>query len=137
MICFNTTSHDRTIYRAAYKPTGDNIYLLRQVDYFLLACSNESVTEYIYTKNGGSLQLTGESDKPFSYLGLVEYFNGIDIEQSREYIQISCQNYIDRVIRSHHWNGQSSKFPDKPPSPLPPDSLKKLFGHSGTQEGTN
>ena len=58
-------------------------------------------------------------------------FNGIDIEQPRDYIQISCHRYMDIVMRYHLWNGDKSKVPDKPPSPLPPDSLKKLLSNYG------
>ena len=65
-----------------------------QVDYFAIACSNSSVTEYIYNQKGGDLQLPGESDRPFAHLGLVTDFNGIYIEQYREYIKISCHRYI-------------------------------------------
>ena len=42
---FNTTTHDRTIYTPVYKTNGETIYLLRQVDDFVLACANESVAE--------------------------------------------------------------------------------------------
>ena len=45
IIGFTTTTHDRTIYTPVYKTTGENIYLLRQVDDFALACSNEYVAE--------------------------------------------------------------------------------------------
>ena len=37
---FNTTTHDRTIYTPVYNTTGETIYLLRQVDDFVLACAN-------------------------------------------------------------------------------------------------
>ena len=79
----------------------------------------------------GALKLPGESDKPFTYLGIVTYFNEIDIEQSRDYIQASCHNYIDRVMWSRRWNEDKSNFPAKLPSPLQPDSPEQLFGHSG------
>ena len=42
---FTTTTYDRTIYTPVYKNTGETIYLLRQVDDFSIACSNESVAE--------------------------------------------------------------------------------------------
>ena len=81
---FTTTTHDRTIYKAVYKHTGETIYLLRQVDDFAIACSNESVANDIYNQICDALQLPGESDKPFFYLDLVTDFNGIDIEQSHD-----------------------------------------------------
>ena len=85
----------------------------------------------MYNKIGYALQLLGESDKPFSYFGLVTDLNGIDTEQYRDYIQISYHKYIDRVMRSHRFIEKKSVVPAKPPSLLPPDSLKKLFSHSG------
>ena len=112
------------------KPTGVTIYILRKVDDFALACFNEFVADDICNQIGENLQLPGKSDKPFSYLGLIIHFNGIDIDKSRDYIQISCHNYINRVMRSQNWNENKSKLPDKPPSCFPPDSLKKLFSHS-------
>ena len=35
-----------------------------------------------------ALEITGESDKPFAYIGIVADINGTDIEQSCEYIKI-------------------------------------------------
>ena len=84
----------------------------------------------------GRFKLPSELDKPFAYLDLVTDFNGIDIEQSRDYIQIYFHNYIDRVMIYHRWNGYNYKVPYKPPSPIPPNSLKHLFSHSGPKEDT-
>ena len=84
------TTHDRTIFRAVYKPTGETIYLIRQVDDFLLSYYNESISKDIYVQIGHNLIHPSESDKPLSYLGLATYFNRIYVEQSREYIQITC-----------------------------------------------
>ena len=39
-------------------------------------------------------------------------------------------------MRYHRWNGENSKVPSKPPFPIPPESLKQLFSHSGPKEGT-
>ena len=52
----------------------------------------------------GSLQLPSEAYKPFSYLGLVVDFNGIDIEHSHVYIQTFYHNYIDSLVISHFFN---------------------------------
>ena len=78
----------------------------------------------------GRFKLPSELDKPFAYLDLVTDFNGIDIEQSRDYIQSYCNNYIYRVMVSHRWNAYKSKVPAKPPSTLTPDSSNHLFSHS-------
>ena len=133
---FTTTTHNLTIYISFYKPTGDTIYTLWQVDDFSLAYFNESAAKDVYDQIGDALQLPGESDKPFSYLGLVTDFNGIYIEQSCGYTQIYSPNYINRVMLFHLWNGEKSNFPAKLSSHLPPDSHKQLFSHNGPKEGT-
>ena len=85
---------------------------------------------------GDALQIPSELDKTFTYLGLVTDFNGIDIENSRDYIQIYFHNYIDKVMIYHCWDVYKSKVPAKPPSPIPPDSVKELFSYSRSKEGT-
>ena len=37
----------------------------------------------------------------------------------------------------HRWNEYKYKVPAKPPSPLPPNSLKQLFSNFVSKEGTN
>ena len=76
------------IYKTVY--TGKLVFLLQQVDDFALACKEEATAKEIYDIIGRSLRLEKEPVDPFSYLGLVKDFNGVDIEQSSEYIQISC-----------------------------------------------
>ena len=92
---FKSTTHDRTIYTTLYthaNGTKEIIYMLRQVDDFALACKDESTAKAVYNAIGKRLKLPNESDIPFSYLGLIEDFNGIDIEQSKTHVRISCQN---------------------------------------------
>ena len=100
------------------------MYLQRNVDDFILTCYNESSTKDIYDKIEDALQLHSESEKPFSYLGLIIHGNGIGIEQSRYYIQIYCTNYIEIVMISHYWNEEKSNIPDKKYFPLPIEQLK-------------
>ena len=76
---FTTNNHNRTIYRAVYNATVENIFLLIQIDEFVLSCSNKSATRDIYNQIGGNIKLPGESDKSFAYLGLVADSNKIDI----------------------------------------------------------
>jgi len=74
---------------------------------------------------------------PFSYLGLVKDFNGVDIEQSIEYIQISCANYIDCVLTTHNWTTAANMKPSlKPVGPLPVDAIQKIYQELGPAEGT-
>ena len=53
-----TTNPDRTITRAVYKLTGENLYRLRQIDEFALAYYNEYISKDIYNKIGDIPKLT-------------------------------------------------------------------------------
>ena len=133
---FKTTTHDKTIYHTSYK--GENIYLLRQVDDFAIACKDESTAKEIYAIIGSKLKLPNEPKDPFAYLGLIKDFNGINITQTRAYIKLSCHNYIDRIMTSHGWN---TKCPDTAKTnnmaPLATDILHQLQNHTnGYKEGT-
>lgn len=87
---FKTTTHDKIIYQTIYN--GEQIYLLRQVDNFTLACNDENTAIEII---GLKLKLPNEPKDPFAYLGLIKDFNRINVTQSSDYIKISCSNYVD------------------------------------------
>ena len=36
-------------------------------------------------------------------------YDGVDIKQTKDYIEMSCANYIRRILTSHGWNKDSSK----------------------------
>ena len=132
---FKSTTHDRTIYTTQYR--GEKVYLLRQVDDFALACTKQSIADEIYDIIGKDLQLPKEDTIPFTKLGIITDFNGIDVEQSKDYIQLSAANYIDRIMTSHGWETDSSMKPhSKPNAPLSTEVLHQLHKHNGPLEGT-
>jgi hypothetical protein len=45
-------------------------------------------------------------------LGLIKRFNGMDINQTKHYVHINCQTYIDRIISHHNW--QNERHSTKP-----------------------
>ena len=118
---FKATVYDCCINQTTYKE--HKIFLLRQVD-DILATHDESITKEIYGIIGTKLQLPGETDPPFTYLGLINNYNGVDINQQREYIEVTATNYIDRVITSHGWNDTVKRLtPDEPLALMPEDSV--------------
>jgi len=131
---FRSTTHDRSIYSTTI--AGEQVLLLRQVDDFALACSNEALAQRIYNSIGRRLQLPSESTPPFKYLGLLTDFNGIDIQQYDDSIVISCHKYIDRVLTTHKWATPSEPHTRKNDSPLPADAVTMLYQHVGPTEGT-
>ena len=121
------------------------VYLLRQVDDFAFACADEQTAKNFFNVLGQLLKLPSEDEVPFKYLGQVDDFNGVDIIQSKQYIEISCQKYIDRVLKSHGWETQSkneqtlainSLTTEKPISLIPSDANEKIYTSDGPLEGT-
>ena len=48
--------------------------------------------------------LSGEGKPPFAYMGLVDDYNGVQIEQSSDFVSISGGKYIDQVLKTHAWD---------------------------------
>ena len=138
-IGFESTTHDKTIYKMEYTHNDERgketIYMLRQVDDFALACKDEETAVNIYDQIGKALQTESETSPPFAYLGLINDFNGVDISQTNEYIEISCKNYIDRVLRSHGWEAESNST-SSAASPMSKEALDQIFNQDGFKEGT-
>ena len=58
---------------------------------------------------------------PIKHEGLTEIFNGIDVDQTKDYIEVHSATYIDRVVERHnHW---MQHIPiDNEPMPMTSDS---------------
>ena len=75
--------------------------MLRQVDDFLLACRNEKTAKDIFHTIGVKMQFDTEREQnipPMEFLGMVNDYNGVEIKQTPYYIEMSCANYITRLL---------------------------------------
>lgn len=124
---FTTTTLDCCIYRTVWK--GNLVFLLRQVDDFALVCKHEQTAKEIYGLVGLQLQTDNKEEPPFDYFGLLEDFNGVDVHQYRDCIQISCPEYIERFVTSHEWNDEPefNTTSIKPISPLPDNCINVMY----------
>ena len=84
------------------------------VDDVACACKNEETTKMIYDIIGKAMQVPKRDKLPFTYLGLIEDFNGVNIEQENNHMQISCENYIDQLCISHRWKTLPNNLPSHP-----------------------
>ena len=57
--------------------------------------NDESIATEIYTIISDKLQLPDKPEPPFIYLGLINDYSGVDVNQCKEYIKINASNYID------------------------------------------
>ena len=126
----------RDSYRTVWK--GNLVYLLQQVDDFALACKDETTAKEIYSLIGERLQTDDEEEPPFNYFGLLEDFNGVDVHQYKDCIQISCPEYIERIVTSHEWNDKPEfkTEPTRPTAPLPDNCINVMYeSFVGTKTG--
>jgi hypothetical protein len=65
-------------------------------------------------------------------------YNGVDVNQIADYIELSAEGCIDRVLQSHSWDSSSPKESvDDKTAPLPTDAVDRLYkSPSGPKEGT-
>ena len=64
-------------------------------------------------------------------LGLIKRFSGIDILQTRDFVKISCETYIDKIVSHHGWQDEVAS---NQPIPMRADleSLRKLEMSKGS-----
>ena len=54
--------------------------------------------------------------------GIINYYNGVDIDQTQDYIKISVESYLKRVFERHGWTEASHKPSTTKNIPLSSDS---------------
>jgi hypothetical protein len=100
------TTHKPCLYSGKYK--GSEVLFLRQVDNFTIACSDESIAKDMIAKINSFMSVQ------IKYLGLLTRYNGVDVDQCKEYIKIYNTTYIDKILHGHRtW------IEDKPCHTLP------------------
>ena len=89
---FKPTTKEPCVYIHKDSTKGHEIYLLRQVDDFAIACDDETVAEKFWRLIDSNLSA------PLKREGLLQRHNGIDIEQSSSHIKIHCETYISKIV---------------------------------------
>ena len=98
---FRNTTHERNIHRMNH---GTSVVLLaRQVDDFALGCVDDNTARGIVTLIGECICLPSEAKIPITFQGVLTSFNGYNVIQTADYIELSAESYLRRVIKSHAW----------------------------------
>jgi hypothetical protein len=103
------------------------VLVLHQVYDFSIASTNP-----IHCKNT-TQEIESRMQNPLNYLGVIKRFNGIDVLQARDFVKISCETYIDKIV-SHH-NRQNEVASNQPvPMRADSESLRKLELSKGPED---
>ena len=86
---FKPTTHEPCLYTGLW--LGEKCYFKRQVDDFEFAAPSMQLAHSFYDAIDDHLTM------PIKRQGIVTLFNGIDIQQSRHYIKISAETYIEKM----------------------------------------
>jgi deoxyuridine 5'-triphosphate nucleotidohydrolase len=100
---------------------GGYTLFLRQVDDVAIAMEDDDTATILISNINVDLKL------PIQIMGPITQFNGMDIQQSRYYIKITCTKYINKMVQSHPWS-TLHPLPTMPlPFPSDKESLRKLL----------
>lgn len=106
------TTHEPNLYKG--KIGNEQIYFLRQVDDFAIACTSEHIAKDIID------EINKHMSVQIKYLGLLTRFNGVDVRQTKEYIQIHNSTYIEKILKGHKW--LQNNFTQRRPTPMKADN---------------
>jgi hypothetical protein len=110
-IGFTPTIHEPCLYSGIIQ--GQRVLFMRQVDDFAVAAPSETIANIVFDMIDDKLTFA------MKRMGLVTLFNGLDIQQTADYIKISCTTYIDKIMPKHLTTWLSDHNIPSRPTPLP------------------
>ena len=110
---FTPTTHKRCLYKG--KMDGQKVLFLRQVDDFLVAVGNEQICNKVIDEVSKYLKA------PLKNLGIVNRFNGVEVDQTKYYVKIHNIHYIEKILTRHSWLHYVYKL-SKAPVPMRSES---------------
>ena len=117
---FVSTTHERSIYTGVFD--GFRMLISRQVDDLAIGCINaDSIRKLVAI-------ICSEDKIDLRDEGMLESFNGIDVKQTQQYIQITCESYIDKFLTHYGWSSAAvHESSEKPIEPLALSTIPQLF----------
>ena len=86
------TTHEPCLYSGLIE--GERVLFKRQVDDFAVAAPSERIANILFDMIDDAITF------PMKRMGLITLFNGLDITQTREYIKVSAETYINKKLQS-------------------------------------
>eukprot|EP00804_Cyclotella_cryptica_P004273 CCRYP_013474-RA/>CCRYP_013474-RA protein AED:0.28 eAED:0.28 QI:0/-1/0/1/-1/1/1/0/231 len=109
---FKPTTHEPCLYTGIWQ--GKKYYFKRQVDDFKFAAPSINLATSFYDAIDDHLAM------PIKRQGLVSLFNGVDVLQSRHYIKLSAETYIEKMGAKYldMWHKEVQMMAERP-LPIP------------------
>ena len=130
-----STTQERNLYHGTID--GNTVLVCRQVDDFAIACTSTDVASKVIATINKHATTENQGIGVRTEAGMHSRYNGVDVHQTRDYIKLSCETYIRRVLQTHGWETPGANESDRHDSvPLAPDFSKTLVSLIGPPEGT-
>jgi hypothetical protein len=107
---------------------GERVLFMRQVDDFAISAPSQCIANHLLDLIDDKLLI------PMKHQGLVTLYIGLDILQTKDYIKVSCETYINRISNIHlNQSWMKSYLISDQPTPLPttPPFMKALQTKEG------
>lgn len=117
---FKSTTHERSLYNGTYD--GWKMLISRQVDDLAIGCRNvDSIRKLVAI-------ICAEDKVDLRDEGILTSFNGVDVIQTRHYIQVTCESYIDRFLEHYGWSSPGNReSSERPIEPIAMSTIPQLF----------
>lgn len=92
--------------------------MLRQVGNFLITQKTRMQAQTPVHNNIQSI-----CTETLNNLSVIKRFNGIDVNQIRDYVKICCQTYLRQIIKHHGWETEHAATK---PVPMKTDTLRVM-----------
>ena len=91
-------THEKCLYFTDnYNSINKQVIFLCQVDDFAIACKDQELAKQVIKDINNKMAISVKE------LGLIKQYNGVDIEQTREYVKIHNTTYINKLLAQHSW----------------------------------
>jgi len=100
------TTHEQCLYFGTFN--NEKVYFLRQVDDFSVASKTKATCDKLI------LEISKHLTAPLKNLGVVDRFNGVQIEQNNRYIKIHNKEYVEKILEKHGWLNDQFKTKSRP-----------------------
>ena len=118
------TKHEPCLYHGVYK--GNDILFSRQVDDFAIACNNEQIAKDMIANI-----INSKMSVNIKYLRLLDRFNaGVDIAQTRQYIEIHNLTCLKKILKNYSWIWKDKNY-KRVKNPVP---MKTTHGYQKSLE---
>ena len=130
---FRNTVHERNIYSGTLN--GKDVLVCRQVDDFAVGAESPEIAELFIQEIRKHVQAEYAAMGIETEQGVYQRYNGIDVIQTRDYVKVGCETYIDRMLQTHGWDAPSSKEHELTnPVPIQPTLAARLITLDGPPE---